>query len=43
MRLANPGAWDAGRGDNLLTASLPIDPDAPGQADPAAAGFAEIP
>jgi hypothetical protein len=43
IRFASDGVWDAVGAYNVLTAALPVDPSAPGDTDPAATDFAEIP
>jgi len=42
VRLASKDLWDAMRGTNVLTKTLPIDPAAPGEKDPTAKSLAPL-
>ena len=43
IQLANSGVWNPAKGTNAITTAFVVDPNAPGDADPSATGFAEIP
>jgi hypothetical protein len=43
IQLANAGAWNAVKGTNTITTVLVVDSSAPGDFDPSATAFAEIP
>jgi hypothetical protein len=43
IQLANSGVWNASKGTNTITTAFVVDPSAPGDADPSATVFSEIP